>query len=251
MSSDTDSVGSDSPFVSKKRKTVTPSQDEDPSKGTIPKNCAYYIHVKPDIPSGNRGLEGYVFYSTGYGEKVSTEPLYKRKEEKNQKYISDLAMVPHVFEILDTETGAIKKSTYGSKPQKALIWILEDDMPALKEEDFKGKHIHGRIIKYIKKLEQMWESSLPKYVDGVSYKLVNSWSQVLPPTELNTLLAMERDPDTHKTPEAFLRSSKDIVYSMWPVGEVPNKCIRRYALTAKHLEEADIANAGNTGNTKA
>jgi len=229
MASDTDSVGSDSPFVSNKRKTVTPSQDEDPSKPTVPKNCAYYIHVKPDTPSGKRGLEGYVFYSTGYGEKVSTDPLYKRKEEKNKKYIEGLAMVPHVFEIFDIETGAVKKSTYGSKPQKALIWIMEENMPALKEEDFKGKHIHGRIIKYMTKLEEMWESSLPKYVEGLSYTLVNSWSQVLPPAEMNTLLAMERDTEKYKTPEAFLRSSKDIVYSMWPVGEVPTPlCIDCY-----------------------
>ena len=233
-----------------KGRTNTPTQTGTPIK--VKGNSITFYHLanknfkNPEAPSC------LVIRGNGYMERAISEPMYKRNKDKNyETFVENVAPYPLVVNPVDEKGEFVLRPNKNKKRKedpdfyREKCIVIECPPGAKWDPDF--KEFFNDTLKPNLEMLQKTEifRTFPTIVttDPPCYN-VPFWSSMLATPAildiLKTFYVNGEDSDYDKL-EDYLKSSKDVVYSCWPVGKVPiEDVIMQFNLGEEHLDTTDF-----------
>lgn len=215
------------------------------SKRSKPTN--HYIrfhHVKCiDCPD----LHGVVITCDGFGDKEIARPLFERRDLKHSAFLEAVDPVQFVFKIIVDGKDYVNPIGIGNVANAIIVLpgrdAFEDEEPIVLDSAYCKEFFDDTLLPAMLVNATFNEGVAPIWDDTESYRTVDTWSEILKPSELFKMLKFEVvGPKSNlnlPSIEHFFKLAKANVYACYPVGKVPDEIKKEYHLASKDLDEDD------------
>ena len=217
-----------------KKKRVTPGSSVG-NKVSKNQSVIKIYHVIPSDPQ----LSGVGMVITGYPERTCTEPLFKRRNPDNKKYLEDTQVFLRCFTKTDTD-GAVPETKGPNNEYTVKMLVFgETSNGDLTKEDIKD-FVADTFIPAVEEVGDLRPSSMPTYDETQDYHVVSSWTEIMSRKDAELLWEKAYLKDKQSVSE-FFKGSKERLYSFFQKGKVTVDLALKYAISVNDLEGDDKA----------
>lgn len=196
------------------------------------------FHVKPILDTKHAGVEGIGIVVWGYQEKDICDIFFKPKDGDNKDLQKQLQCVRRVF---DWHHNKVPVKNHNKFTRKLIIWIFKNTHgDNATTQQYSKEDVIAFFTNFIKPQYDnlLTNSKTDVFIEEKDYTLVPTWSTVLSDQGIKELIDLTWKQNA-RTLKSYMRI-KDVLYSYWPVGEVPVIAIKSYKLKAAHVHTRDL-----------
>jgi hypothetical protein len=201
------------------------------------------VSLPKDDPNVETGEEGFTIIIDGYLQGKQVKCLYhKNSDPLCMQFCTATDPINHVFDYEVEDTPMMQEGNDGNMYQiKILVKTLDGDEPATQEtlEDFAT----GTFVPALMRQKGVFKNARPIMHPTEPYVQVAAWNKILGNTSGLSQLFTYAFKQGSESFGAWMKADHANLYSMFPIGEVPDFIKTNYVLTSEHLLAPDIAQA--------
>jgi hypothetical protein len=201
-------------------------------------------HVQPQVNEDDptAGIHGILIGSPTYAERLMTAPLYSRTLPEHVAFLDTILPVGRVFSLINPDGTKMMKGSY---QHKAICVLIPKESVADMTEQVIRDFVNDTVGPAIALLPGYTATDPPKVEDGAAgYSRYETWRMCINCEDIRSFINIDLRGDSYLTAGAFMRASKENLYSFYAIGEIDEATRARYELTVNHLEHADAVNLG-------
>lgn len=202
-------------------------------------------HVVPIVDpdnAENTGHEGFTVIIDGWLQSKVTSCVYKKNIDPMAQMMFDaIDPVSHVFEYEDGDTPMMKQGNNGTwYPVEILVHYLDG------EEVVDRETLEGFVLDTLVPalMQQKKVNVRPEMHPTEGYERLTSWNRILGNTSgLMALYQFNFKQSSDENFGSWIKAHKTNLYSLYPIGGVPEHIKKQFVLTNEHLFPADHVQA--------
>lgn len=229
------------PSTATKRKafTLDDTDDEEESDAKKPAGeCDFPFKI---IRVQNNSLPGFVFYCSGYADRILGNILYERSTNKNYgKFVKYVECAKRTCTLLEAGSKTIFRKNYKGYTHKGMAIVFKSG--TVVSEEFITKWFEETFMPAWETLTEgdLHDNQKPAITED-SWEMVTNWSDIVKTDNLSYIFTSFKERFKIKERMGqWINLSSDNLYSIYTRGELPKNVYKGYNIKREIMDAFDV-----------